>query len=158
MTQQQLVFDFLGKLNIQYVVVFHRAVLTVDEIDFKTPGSQVKNLLLKSGDRYYLLIMRDDRRANFKKIAHQLGEKRLSFATSEQLQSLMGVMPGSVTPFGLLNDVAHCVTVLIDAEIDRNAPIGFHPNVNTATVVLAYSDFVRVLKALKRDPKRLIVS
>lgn len=149
----ELVYRFLNHFNLPYEVIQHKPIYTVADIDFSTPGSQVKNLLLQSKHgNIYLAILPDNKRADLKTMACQLHEKRLHFVSSEQLYQLMRLQPGTVTPFGLLNDHAHQVHVLIDDSIDRQAPIGFHPNVNDATLILSFHDLLTVLHLLGYQP------
>lgn len=147
------VYRFLNAFNLPYEVISHKPIYTVADIDFSTPGSQVKNLLLQSRrGNIYLAILPDDKRADLTQIASQLHEKRLHFVSPEQLYQLMRLQPGTVTPFGLLNDRDHQVHVLIDDSIDRQALIGFHPNVNDATLILSFHDLLTVLHLLGYQP------
>jgi len=78
-------------------------------------------------------------------IAGRIGEGRLSFASAERLAAHLGLTPGAVSPFGLINDASKSVRVLLDGGLRNAARVGFHPNVNTATIVLAFGDFERFL-------------
>ena len=80
-------------------------------------------------------------------IAARVGEGRLSFASAERLAAHLGLTPGAVSPFGLLNDRSVSVVVLLDTALRAAERVGFHPNVNTATVVLTFADFERFLAA-----------
>jgi Ala-tRNA(Pro) deacylase len=87
------------------------------------------------------------KRADLRAVADQIGDGKLSFASPERLMAHLGVTPGSVSPFGLINDAAHDVRVFLDRDLEKAARISFHPNTNTVTVVLAFADFERFLAA-----------
>ena len=109
--------------------------------------STQKNLFLQNqrGTQHYLLIMNLLKRANLRAVADQIGDGRLNFGTAEQMMTYLGVTPGSVSPFGLIHDSTHAVRVCIDRELKTSGRISFHPNINTATLVLAFADFERFL-------------
>ncbi|GCF95525.1 prolyl-tRNA editing protein [Enterococcus florum] len=157
---EQEVYPLLEELNIPYEKVAHQAVYTVAEIDFSINGTEVKNLLMKSkkSGRFYFVICPSEKRLNIKALAQALGEKQLSFASADELMALLGLTPGSVTPLALPHDDKRKVTVVIDLSIDQQANIGFHPNTNTATLVLAFGDFQRYLTALNRTPIYAMIS
>ena len=108
-----------------------------------------KNLFLRNqkGNRHYLVIVPHDERADLRGVAAQIGDGRLSFASAERLMTHLGVTPGSVSPFGLINDSAGQVRVFLDRRFKSTERISFHPNINTATVVIAFADFERFLGA-----------
>jgi Ala-tRNA(Pro) deacylase len=82
---------------------------------------------------------------NLKALRAKLGESTLSFASPERLQQHLGLTPGSVSPFGLINDGANAVVVLLDTVLMQTDPLNFHPNINTATLTVARADFERFL-------------
>ncbi|RPJ77778.1 MAG: prolyl-tRNA synthetase associated domain-containing protein, partial [Acidobacteria bacterium] len=88
-----------------------------------------------------------DKRADLKAVAAAAGEDRLSFASAERLMKHLGLTAGSVSPFGLVNDTSGSVGVILDHDLREAGDIAFHPNVNTATIVLSYADFERFLAA-----------
>ena len=108
-----------------------------------------KNLFLRNqkGTRHYLVIVHYQKRADLRTVAEQIGDGKLSFASPERLLAHLGVTPGSVSPFGLINDADHAVRVVIDQELRSADRISFHPNINTATIVLAFADFLRFLES-----------
>jgi Ala-tRNA(Pro) deacylase len=91
------------------------------------------------------VILTHSKRADLRHVAAQIGDGKLSFASPERLLTHLGVTPGSVSPFGLLNDREGHVRVFIDTDLSRAEQITFHPNVNTATLVLGGADFRRFL-------------
>ena len=148
------VYELLDKLQISYEDVQHQAVFTVAEIDFSIDGTEVKNLLIKAkkSGNYYFVVCPSEKRLDMKGLRLALEEKQLSFASAEELFELLGLTPGSVTPLALPHDTEKRVQLVIDSSIDQGANIGFHPNTNTATVVMAFKDFQRYLAAIEVTP------
>lgn len=147
---ESAVLAVLDVLGIAYVRHVHPPVATVADAGAHWAGidaAHCKNLFLRNqkGDRHYLVILTHSKRADLRHVAAQIGDGKLSFASPERLLTHLGVTPGSVSPFGLLNDPERHVRVFIDADLERAAQITFHPNVNTATLVLAVTDFRRFL-------------
>lgn len=149
------VYQLLEGWQIPYERVDHKAVYTVAEIDFSIDGSDVKNLLMKSkkSKKYYFVICPGKKQLDIKAFAKVLGEGHLSFASEAELFDLLGLEKGSVTPLALPHDQARQITLVIDDSIDQTKKIGFHPNVNTATLVIDFSEFQRFLAKLSIDPR-----
>jgi len=144
------VYQVLKKLEISYEQYSHPAVYTVEEAEKEIEeieGEHTKNLFLRDekGRRHYLVILPAKQKANLEELALYLNEKRLSFASSERLERFLGLEPGSVSPFGLINDKDCCVRVIIEEKLKKAEKIGFHPNKNTATIVLCQKDFQKFL-------------
>jgi Ala-tRNA(Pro) deacylase len=106
-----------------------------------------KNLFLRNqkGTEHYLLILQLLKRADLRSVADQIGEGRLSFGTPERMMTYLGVTPGSVSPFGLIHDTSRAIRVYVDRDLKASGRISFHPNINTATLVLSFADFERFL-------------
>lgn len=157
--EKTIVYQQLDQLGISYQVIEHQAVFTVSEIDFSIDGTEVKNLLLKgkTTKKNYFVICLSEKRVDLKKLAVQLKERHLSFASEKRLSELLGLTKGSVTPLALPRDAEHQITVVIDQAIDRTKKVGFHPNINTATVVLDFQDFERFLTHYGYEPLYLEV-
>lgn len=151
---EQEAYELLKKLDISFQKVDHPASTSVKNVPFSLPGPQVKNLLLKSrkGKKIYLVILPDEKHADLKQLAEQLKEKRLSFVSEEQLPDLLGVPAGTVTPLALMHDKEKKIQVVIDAAIDRQDTVGFHPNINTTTLIMDFSDFEKILVYLEHLP------
>ncbi|REC31069.1 prolyl-tRNA editing protein [Enterococcus pseudoavium] len=151
------VYQLLADWKIPYEKVEHQAVFTVAEIDFTIDGSEVKNLLLKGkkSKKYYFVICPGKKQLDIKALAQVLNERHLSFASEAALFDLLGLTKGSVTPLALPHDTERSITLLIDTAIDQTKKIGFHPNTNTATLVIAFSDFQRFLTKLGIEPHYL---
>lgn len=142
---------FLEKLNINYTRHEHPPVYTVEEASryyAAMKGAQCKNLFLRNdrGNRHYLIILEYSKRAELKEIASKAGEKKLSFASSKRLLKYLGLEQGSVSPFGLINEGAEGVIVVLDKDLQQEEWINFHPNVNTATLTIRQADFMRFLE------------
>ncbi len=148
--KEQKVLDTLQNLGIEYQRVEHPPVYTVEEANKLCilGGVGCKNLFLKDGKTktYYLIVMVDSKRADMKTLSKKLEVSRLSFAKEEELHERLGLKPGEVTPFGLLQDDDGIVTVVLDDELDKADYVSFHPNVNTSTVLISYKDFLRFLE------------
>lgn len=108
-----------------------------------------KNLFLRNqkGTRHYLVILPVHKRADLRMVAAQIGDGKLSFASADRLLRYLKVTPGSVSPFGLIHDLDHHVRVFLDRDLKAAPRISFHPNINTRTIVLAFTDFERFLAA-----------
>ena len=161
MTNEAMIYQLLDEMGISYERLDHEPISSVIEAAEKgivLPGQQVKNLVLKNkkGRQFYLVILRDEKTADIKHLAEVLDEKRLSFASSEDLERLLQVEPGSVTPFGLLFDKEQKIQVIVDEEVDPALTVGFHPFVNSTTLNIAYSDFLRFLDKAEHAPRRVL--
>ena len=131
--------NLLDELKISYRWVDHPPVFTVAESLQHIQGKRpVKNLLLaeKGGGRNVLVIMAGEDRLDPKLIAARLGTKKLHFASADALHRCLGVTPGSVSVFGLINAGATAVEVVVDKKLLNEVELGFHPNVNTATIFI----------------------
>lgn len=147
---------YLKENQIDYILHEHPAAFTCEDADkFCThiPGLDCKNLFLKTrkGRRHILVILPANKRADLKQIAEILNEKKVSFANAEVLQQKLGVAPGSVSPFCLINDPNQEVEVYLDKEVSDAKIVGFHPNINTATLELEQKMFQKFLDSLSHD-------
>lgn len=144
---------FLQTHHIDYVLHEHPAVFTCADAEkycVEVPGIAGKNLFLrdKKGLRYFLIILPATKKADLKKICALVGEPKITFASAEALQEKLGVEPGSVSPFGLLNDTKKEVMVYIDKEIHDAPLVNFHPNRNTASLELSQEMFRLFFEAI----------
>ena len=147
-------YDILDQLEIEYNVIEHEPIASVKNYSVELPGPQVKNLLLKTkkNRQYFMLLLPEEKQVDLKLLATELETKRLSFASPEELDDLLGLKPGEVTPIALTADKEGKIQVVIDETVDREDTIGFHPNVNTKTVIVRYSDFNRILDWINHPP------
>jgi len=149
-SEEQSVHFVLNELKISFVRFEHPPVFTVEQAEIQwadIPGIHCKNLFLrnKKGNRHYLVILPGHKQADLKQLTRCLGADRLSFASAERLRRYLGLKPGSVSPFGLINDSERMVTVVIDREFREAEAVSFHPNINTATLSLTFRDFEKFL-------------
>jgi Ala-tRNA(Pro) deacylase len=150
MQDMKKLFDLFEALHIDYTLHEHPPVFTVEEANRHwgtLPGAHCKNLFLRNrkGTRHYLVVVISSTNPDLKSLTGDLGEDRLSFASPERLMKHLGLTPGSVSPFGLINDTGREVVVVLDKELENHERVNFHPNVNTATVGLSYADFKKFL-------------
>ena len=121
----------------------------LSKVELPYPEADAKNLFVRDDKKrnYYMITVKGDKRVDLKEFAAKYGTRKLSFASAEDLMAILGLIPGAVTPLGLLNDSEHRVTLYLDAEF-KNEPnfIGIHPNDNTATVWLKIDDLTRLLE------------
>lgn len=147
---KQEVYDFLKENGIVYEVTEHKPVYNMKELaDIKIPypEADAKNLFVRDDKKqnYYLLTIKGNKRVDLKKFRKKHQTRALSFASDEDLKSILGLISGAVTPLGILNDAEHRVKVFIDKEL-ADGLIGVHPNDNTATVWLKTVDLVKIIK------------
>lgn len=140
----------LDHLGIAYERYSHPPVFTSEEAAEHwagIPATRVKNLFLrnKKGDRHYLVILEVGKEADLRHLVKVIGDDRLSFGSPERLMDNLGLTPGSVSPFGLLNDDRKAVRVIIDEDLRRAERLIFHPNINTASLTISLPDFERFL-------------
>jgi Ala-tRNA(Pro) deacylase len=140
-TPSQL-FAELDRLGIAHKTITHPPVFTVDEaksLRGKIEGGHTKNLFLKDKhDRLFLCVTLEDVPVDLKALGPLIGARgRLSFASPDLLRTHLGIEPGSVTPFALINDRAHAVTPVLDQAMLEKTPLNFHPLENTATTAIA---------------------
>lgn len=144
------IYEVLDELEIHYEKHEHPAVFTVDEAaqyERNIHAAKTKNLFLrnKKGDAHYLVIAESTRKVDLKALAEKLGESKLSFASPDRMMKHLGLTPGSVSPFGLINDGDKSVRVIVDKNLFDHEKVGFHPNINTATLVIGTKDFRKFL-------------
>src|SRR2546422_8709747 len=146
--EEQAVRRRLDELGISFTRHEHPPVATVEEAEQYWAGidaTHCKNLFVRNqkGTRHYLVILTHSKRADLRAIADQIGDGKLSFASPERLMTRLGLTPGSVSPFGLINDREHAVRVVLDRDFQASARLAFHPNINTATFTIAAADFTK---------------
>ena len=137
---KQEIYEFLNNRNIWYEVTEHKAVYNMEDlsqVELPYPEADAKNLFVRDDKKcnYYLITVQGDKRVNLKEFRRNNGTRPLSFASEEELKERMDLLPGAVTPLGILNDEARSVQLFLDkAFLEKPGLIGVHPNDNTATV------------------------
>lgn len=150
-------FDRFVALGIEVEVVPYPAHKTVEEgkaLRGKMAGTFTKNLLLRDKkSRHFLLSIHEDRNIDLKTLHKRLGAKgQLGFASAERVEEYLGVVPGALTPLGLINDSNCAVTAVIDASLMGEDQLNFHPLINTESVGLRPSELVNFVESCGRDP------
>lgn len=146
------IYEYLKQLGIWFEVTEHQAVFNMEEpacVQLPYPEADAKNILVRDDKKrnYYLITVKGNKRVNLKEFRNQNGTRPLSFASEEELMSLMGLIPGAVTPFGILNDKECRVQCFIDREFaESSGIIGVHPNDNTATVWLKTEALAKIIR------------
>lgn len=150
--QEESVHVRLHELGIVFTRYEHPPVATVEAAEqYWRPieATHCKNLFLRNqkGNRHYLVVLEHRKKADLRSVADQIGDGKLSFGSPERLMTHLGLTPGSVSPFGLINNRDHAVRVVIDRDLKAAERLSFHPNINTATLVIGGADFIRFLDA-----------
>ncbi len=155
-TPDQL-FQRLAELNINASTTEHEAVFTVEQaraLRGEIPGGHCKNLFLKDKKgALWLVVCLEDAVIDLKALPALIGAARISFGKAELLGEVLGVEPGSVTPFALINDTAHRVNVVLDAKMMQHDMVSYHPLINTATVTLAPDDLLTFISSCGHEPQ-----
>ncbi len=159
MYDPQQLFAKLATLGIAQRTVEHPPVFTVEEakaLRGNLPGHHIKNLFLRNKkEEMWLVVAREDRAIYLKRLGEALGAGRLSFGSPDRLRRHLGVEPGSVTPFALVNDETHLVRLALDRGVAEGGPVNAHPLVNTMTTAIAPADLLRLFEATGHAPRWL---
>lgn len=148
---KQEVYAFLKEKNLDFEITEHPAVYSMEElaqVALPYPEADAKNLFVRDDKKrnYYLITVKGDKRVDLKKFQKKHGTRRLSFASADDLMAIMGLIPGAVTPLGVLNDEERRVEVCLDRDFFAEpGKIGVHPNDNTATVWLKTGDLIALI-------------
>jgi Ala-tRNA(Pro) deacylase len=156
-------FTFLAGLGIEVTTTRHPPLFTVADSQVlrgEIAGGHTKNLFLKDKkDRFFLVTVGEEAVVDLKQIHHLIGASgRVSFGKPEMLMELLGVVPGAVTVFGLINDTGRHVTVVLDAALMDNEIVNAHPLTNEATTSIAAADLLGFIRATGHEPAVLKVS
>jgi len=148
---EQKLYDLFDQLGIAYTRYEHPPVYTVEEAKEywqDIEGAHSKNLFLRNnkGNRHYLVVLEQSKKADINDLSARLAAGKLSFASERRLKEHLGLETGAVSPLGLINDQEKAVTVALDRDLKKKGIVNFHPNVNTATISLSFEDFQKFLK------------
>lgn len=146
---KEKILELLDQKRIEYKAIEHAAVFNMQEMEaLHVDGIEdiAKNLFVRDKKKrnYYLIVSREDKPVDLKKLQATLGSKPLGFASEDDLEKFLGLSRGAVTPFGILNDDSRSVRAIVD-ESFRNGRIGVHPNDNAATVFLSTSELIKLI-------------
>ncbi len=159
---RQVLFDRFKSLAIETHTLDHAPVFTVDEaklVHDDMPGGHCKNLFCKDEKgALWLIVALEDAVINLKAAPAKIGSKRLTFGKPELLLEVLGVEPGSVTPFGLINDTTNRVNVILDEAMMKKTPLNYHPLKNDATTAIAPDDLLKFIRACGHAPRVVAVS
>jgi len=150
---KQEIYSYLQQQGYWHEITEHPAVYNmaeVAELEMPYPESDAKNLFVRDDKRrnYYLITVMGHKKVNLKDFKRNYGTRSLTFASPEELMEIMSLIPGAVTPLGLLNDTDHKVKLFLDKDFLREPKlIGVHPNDNTATVWLKTEDLMEIIRS-----------
>lgn len=149
---KQQIYDYLQENSIWHEITEHKAVYNMAElaeVPCPYPEADAKNLFVRDDKKqnYYLITVKGEKRVNLKAFRKAQGTRNLSFASAEDLMERLGLIPGAVTPLGVLNDETRSVKVFLDRDfLQEPGLVGVHPNENTATVWLKAEDLIRIIR------------
>ena len=152
-------FTRLDELGIATTTIRHPPVFTVEQAKLhrgELDGSHIKNLFLRNKKkRMWLVVALEDRPIDLKALAKLLQAGHVSFGSADRLRQYLGVEPGAVTPFGIVNDLQGAVSVVLDAGIFERDPVHCHPLTNEMTTAIGGGDLLRFLEACDHPPQVL---
>ena len=146
------IYEYIKNKQIWYEITEHKAVYSmseISEVEIPYPEADAKNLFVRDDkkENYYLITVRGNKRVNLKEFRKENNTRPLSFASEKELKEIIQILPGSVSPLGILNDKENKVKVFLDKEfIEKTDIIGIHPNDNTATIWLKTKDLINIIK------------
>ena len=149
---KQQIYDYLQENSIWHEITEHKAVYNMAElaeVPCPYPEADAKNLFVRDDKKqnYDLITVKGEKRVNLKAFRKAQGTRNLSFASAEDLMERLGLIPGAVTPLGVLNDETRSVKVFLDQDfLQEPGLVGVHPNENTATVWLKAEDLIRIIR------------
>src|SRR5664280_938783 len=151
MRGQSELYRLLEKMSIEFEYHEHPPLATIEDAKIHCAyynSGRCKNIFFRNhkGDRHYLVILEHLRQLNIKDLEKRLKQGKLTFASDQRLKKYLGVEPGSVSPFGLINDIEKHVHLFIDEKLNEFDRLTFHPNINTASLVVSKSDFLKFLE------------
>lgn len=154
--RKERVFEFLQQQGIEYSFYEHPEAPTIDIARqyWRADGSKhCKNLFFRNhkGNRHYLVVFDSEQSLAIHDLEHRLHQGKLSFASEQRMERYLGLKPGSVSPFGLINDSENHVHLFLDKNLLNYPSLSFHPNDNRATVVISQQMFAKYLTAVQNS-------
>jgi len=161
-TSPQELFAYLDGLGIAHSTVTHPPLFTVEQsqaLRGRIPGGHSKNLFLRDkNNALFLVVALEDARIDLKTLHHKLGAARFSFGSPNLMMDVLGVEPGSVTPFGAINDTEGRLTVVLDRPMMAHTTLNYHPLVNTMTTSISRDGLYKFLESTGHSPQVVQVS
>lgn len=146
----------LDELGIAYTLYHHEAVYTVEEsekVDAGIPGVHCRNLFLRDKKKQnFLLVLQNATGVDIKKLPDIIGSDRLSFGSADRLWEYLGIRPGSVCPFSIINDTGNNVKICLDKSMMEGELVAYHPLLNTMTITLKPDDLLRFIDSCGHTP------
>lgn len=153
---KQAVYDFLDQENIAYDVTDHEPVYTMEDMEkagLPEKGTICKNMFIRDqkGKRHWLIVADNDTQVDLKALGEKIGAGKVSFASADRLKKHLGLEAGCVSPFGVLNNEDHMVTVVLDKSLEGKDRLGVHPNAHDATLWISFKDLVKAIEKIGND-------
>ena len=149
-TSPEALMENLKELGVEFELHHHEAVYTVAEsekVDAEIPGTHCRNLFLRDKKKKnYLVVLQNATEVDMKKLPDVIGSGRLSFGSDERLWQYLGVRPGSVCPFSIINDTDNNVKIILDKSMMETQRVNYHPLLNTMTVGLSPDDLIKFIE------------
>lgn len=150
MSSKAEVFKVLNDLRVEFEIYEHKPLPTIEiamEVWKDIDCTHCKNLFFRNhkGNKHYLVILESNHKLVVKDLEQRLKQGKISFASPKRMSKYLGLTAGSVSPFGLINDTENQVHLFLDENLKRAKKISFHPNINTASLVLKFEDFLKYL-------------
>lgn len=144
-----MIYNILKELNIEYNEISHKAITTIEEaklIEHNLEGIGTKTLFLKDKKKnFYLLVLEENKKANLKELELFLQTKNLKFANENNVKEILKIEPGAITPLAIINDQDNKTKIILDKDLN-NSKILVHPDTNTKTVSIAYTDILKLIE------------
>lgn len=144
-------YEILKQLDIEFDYYEHPPAPTIEEAKVywkDVEATHCKNLFFRNhkGDKHYLVILNHTQQLGIHDLEKWLKQGKISFASEKRMEKYLGLTPGSVSPFGLLYDADKHVHVFLDVNLQQSSKISFHPNINTASLVISFTDFMKFMQ------------
>ncbi len=152
MNGQKEVYSILNELNIPFEYHEHPPAPTIEEAKKYWKGidaTHCKNIFFRNhkGNKHYLVVLDHRQALNIRDLEQRLKQGKLSFASEKRMDKYLGLKPGSVSPFGLINDKENHVHIFFDKNLLQAKLISFHPNLNMASLIIPMDDFLKYMKS-----------
>jgi Ala-tRNA(Pro) deacylase len=143
-------YELLKSLNIHFEYYEHPPAPTIEEAKKywkDLEAAHCKNLFFRNhkGNKHYLVVLEHTRQLDIHDLEKRLKQGKISFASEQRMEKYLKIKPGSVSPFGLIHDKEHHVHLFLDKRLELAEKISFHPNINTASIILSLKDFIKYL-------------